>query len=221
MNYAVILAGGSGSRAGGALPKQFQIVKGRRLIWWSVDAFKSFDPHCKIILAVHPEFLKNWDSLFIEEEKARGIEILKVPGGETRFHSVKNALSCIEEKDASVFIHDGARPLVSPQLIKRGSGSVSKGEGGVPAVPLVDSIRMISPEGSIAVDRSSFMAVQTPQVFISEDIKQAYDAIDDPSGFTDDASVAEKFGIKINLFEGDSRNIKVTNPEDFKLLEWI
>ena len=85
MNYAVILAGGTGSRAGGSLPKQFQIVKGKRLFWWSVQAFREFDEDCRIILVVHRDYLKDWDRLFGKEEREFGYPITKIEGGSSRF----------------------------------------------------------------------------------------------------------------------------------------
>lgn len=218
MNYAVILAGGTGSRAGDSLPKQFQIVKGKRLFWWSVQAFREFDEDCRIILVVHKEYLKDWDMLFGKEEREFGYPVTKVEGGSSRFYSVSNALSIIDDPSAVVFIHDGARPLVTPDLIRRGADIVSKGRGAVPVVPLVDSIRKLTPEGSVSVSRSDYVAVQTPQIFYVEDIKGAYEAAEDDNGFTDDASVAEFFGLGIEVFPGDTDNIKITNPEDFKRL---
>ena len=216
MNYAIILAGGTGSRAGGTLPKQFQYVRGKRLIWWSVEAFKAFDPDCRIIMAVHQNFLDNWDLILGPEERELGFEIIKVSGGASRFYSVKNALSIIDDPDAVVFIHDGARPLLTPDLISRGASVVSSGVGAIPVIPLVDSIRELTQSGSVSVDRSRFVAVQTPQIFMCGDIRKAYELADSDVGFTDDASVGEKFGIEIVTFPGDSKNIKVTNPEDFK-----
>lgn len=218
MNYAIILAGGSGSRAGGPLPKQFQKVGGKRLIWWCVEAFIAFDPECKIILVLPKVYLDSWENEFGDEERQMCKEILKVEGGNSRFHSVKNALSLVEETKGIVFIHDGARPLVTPELIKRGLDTVECGKGAVPAVPVVNSLRKLTTTGSVAVDRSQFVAVQTPQIFMAEDIKAAYLSAEDDIKFTDDASVAENFGLKISLFEGDSKNIKITHPEDFKRL---
>lgn len=227
MNYALILAGGTGSRAGGSLPKQFQMVKGKRMIWWSVEAFKVFDSECRIVMAVHKDFLDKWEEEFGKEEKKLGYDIIKIEGGRSRFQSVKNALNYIESiidgSDAlaskcKLFIHDGARPLVSPELIERGANEVAEGKGAVPVVPLVNSIRKITPECSFAVDRNDYVVVQTPQVFLFTDIKKAYDSVADENEFTDDASVAEKYGLRIAVFPGDSKNIKVTNPEDFRML---
>lgn len=223
MNNAIILAGGTGTRAGGPLPKQFQDYRGRRMLWWSVEAFRAFDPDCRIVLVVHPDYLERWDELFGSEEKALNLRIEKTAGGRSRIESVRNGLHYLKENSEGaseagqvVFIHDAARPEVSPELISRGCDAVRSGLGAVPAVPVTDSLRKLESGGSKAVDRSKFVAVQTPQVFILEDISQAYDSLVDESGLTDDASVAEKSGVRITLFEGDPANLKVTNPRDFR-----
>lgn len=222
-NFALILAGGTGTRAGGDLPKQFQKVGGRRLFWRSVDAFRDFDPHCSIILVVHPYFLENWDAVFGDEEKEEEISVFKTEGGATRIESVRKGLEFVASlpdftEDSVVFIHDSARPNVSPQLIGRGAATVNARVGAVPAVPLSDSIRQLTGEGSRAVDRSEYVAVQTPQVFLAGDIIEAYKAVKSEDGLTDDASVAERAGIHIDLYEGDPSNIKITHPSDFKLV---
>lgn len=224
MNIAVILAGGTGSRAGGPLPKQFQMVRGKRMLWWSVDAFRKFDPDIRIVLVVHPDFLDRWSEILESEEREeRGVgpDFMKVKGGESRIESVKNALrelagEEIDGEEATVFIHDAARPFVTPDLIQRGSAEVKEGRGAVPVVTLSDSIRMITPGGTKAVDRSHYVAVQTPQVFRLSDIRKAYDALVDTAGMTDDASVAENFGLEIVTYKGDTNNFKITNPEDFR-----
>lgn len=215
MNYAIILAGGTGSRAGGPLPKQFQMVAGRRMLWWSVLAFREFDPEVKIVLAIHPDYIQRFGELFPEEDTS---DLILTEGGATRIESVENALKAISSlalAEDKVFIHDAARPAVTSDLIYRGSETVGSGVGAVPVVPLSDSIRQLIPEGSKAVDRAGYVAVQTPQIFLFEDIRKAYSGITDTKSLTDDASVAERAGIKISTFPGDTANLKVTNPEDF------
>ena len=190
----------------------------------SMDAFLSFDPECIVIVVVHPDYLDNPEILSTTETE-NGIYF--TAGGESRIESVKNGLDkanslsdelSLDKKLAKVFIHDGARPNVTAELIERGAGKVEKGRGAIPVVPVVDSIRELTDEGSVAVDRSRYVAVQTPQVFMLEDISDAYSGIKEESTLTDDASVAERAGIKINLYTGDSNNFKVTNPSDFKRL---
>ena len=228
MNYAIILAGGTGTRAGSTLPKQFQMVGGLRMFWWSVIAFQKFDPSCKIILVVHPDFLKNWETLFGEEERRLNINIEKVAGGKSRIESVRHGLEFVAESlkiesehmddgsAAIVYIHDSARPYITPQLIERGCDLVMPGRGAIPVVPIADSLRRLTENGSVAADRSEYVAVQTPQIFILEDILSAYRNLTDESGLTDDASIAEKSGMKISTFEGDPANIKVTTAFDLK-----
>ena len=194
------------------------------MLWWSVDAFRKFDPDIRIVLVVHPDFLDRWSELLEgeeREERGGGPDFMKVKGGESRIESVKNALRELagEEiggEEATVFIHDAARPFVTPDLIRRGSAEVKEGRGAVPVVALSDSIRIIIPGGTKAVDRSHYVAVQTPQVFRLSDIRKAYDALADTTGMTDDASVAENFGLEIVTYKGDTNNFKITNPEDFR-----
>lgn len=225
MNYALILAGGTGSRAGGPLPKQFQKVGDQRILWRSVRAFKDFDRECRIVIVVHPDYLSTWEENLADEEKELGFEIMKTEGGSSRVESVKKGLAFLKtiipenEKESIIFIHDSARPGIKPETIARGKEKVKHGRGSVPVIKIADSLRRLTPSGSVPVDRNEYMAVQTPQIFIYEDIQRAYDALpEDYSRFTDDASVAENSGIQIDLFEGDPSNFKITTPEDFKRL---
>lgn len=219
MNYAIILAGGAGLRAGGPLPKQFQKLGSHAMLWWSIEAFRRFDPACRIIVAVHPDFRGRWrDLLRDDNDTFRLEEILEVTGGKTRIESVKNALAAIEgDGDATVLIHDAARPFVTPELIARGAANVRRGTGMVPGIPLTDSIRRLTATGSKAEDRADFVAVQTPQVFICDDIRRAYAGVTgEEKDLTDDASVAERFGLEIEIYPGDAANVKITNPGDIK-----
>lgn len=221
MNFVLILAGGTGSRAGGPLPKQFQKVGGKRMLWWSVEAFRAFDPHCRIVLVVHPDFIERWDDELGIEESMFGSDIIKAAGGGSRIESVKNGLQAIEglnpvERD-KVYIHDSARPFVTPELILRGTQIVEKGKGAVPVIPLTDSIRLKTATGSKAVNREDYAIVQTPQIFMWPDIAEAYGKVRNEALFTDDASIAEHNGIEILTFDGDPANIKITNPSDFNL----
>lgn len=221
MNIILILAGGSGTRAGGPLPKQFRNIKGRRMVWCSVDTFKTYDPECLIIIAVRPDFLNNWEKLFGEEEAALGVNLIKVEGGYTRVDSVKNCLNYLKNnkkeilEGAKIFIHDAARPFVSDSLIRRGADVVEEGIGAVPVIPVTDSLRKINGDSTVTVNRSDYVAVQTPQIFMASDIMKAYDDIKTGEIFTDDASVAEHSGLKIKVFPGDPINKKITNPDDF------
>lgn len=215
--YALILAGGTGSRAGGDLPKQFQTIAGKRMVWWSREAFLKADPSFIVIFVVHPDFI----SLLKDDERA---DVMITEGGMSRIESVRKGLKYMEtlpdfNKESLVFIHDAARPCLSSDIINRGAGSVRPGVGGVPVVPLSDSIRRLSADGSKAVDRKDYVAVQTPQVFLYSDIRRAYDRLGKESGFTDDASVAENIGLSVMTYRGEPYNIKITHPGDFYFAE--
>lgn len=188
------------------------------MLQWSIDAFRAYDPDCGVVLVVHPDYLEKWKELL------KGEGITAVAGGTSRIESVRNGLKEIGKdgknkngEERIVFIHDAARPGVTPEMIRRGEAAVRPGTGAVPVVPLSDSIRKLTWEGSIAVNRSEYVAVQTPQVFMYEDIAKAYRELPEETGaFTDDASVAEAAGIRIVTFQGDSDNMKVTNPGDIE-----
>ena len=136
-------------------------------------------------------------------------------GGETRFHSVRNGLDRIDN-NSIVAIHDGVRPLVSKNLISNLISEVKEGVGGVPVVPIKDSIREVDKESSTHVDRRNLFTVQTPQCFLSDEIKNAY--IQEYSEkFTDDASVFENSGGNIKTIIGEERNLKITTEEDLKI----
>ncbi len=213
--YAVIVAGGEGNRAGGSIPKQFQLLKGVPMLWWSVRAFHEEDPDTKIILVLHPGFLDDWDILFAELPEAdRKIPVHISCGGRSRLESVRNGLMSVPDvEDALVAIHDAARPLVSPSLIARGWEAAGKYKAAVPVTPMTDSIRRIEGTVSVAVPRKDYVKVQTPQVFDATLLKAAYYKTL-TSDMTDDASVAEAAGSSIYLFEGSPYNMKVTDPLD-------
>lgn len=213
--YAVIVAGGEGNRAGGSIPKQFQLLKGVPMLWWSVRAFHEEDPDTKIILVLHPGFLDDWDILFSELPAAdREIAVHISCGGRSRLESVRNGLMSVPDgEEALVAVHDAARPLVTPSLIARGWEAAEKYKAAVPVTPMTDSIRRVDGNSSEAVPRKDYVKVQTPQVFDAALLKAAYDEPLTPD-MTDDASVAEAAGSSIFLFEGSSYNLKVTDPLD-------
>ncbi len=213
--YAVIVAGGEGNRAGGSIPKQFQLLKGVPMLWWSVRAFHEEDPDTKIILVLHPGFLDDWDILFSELPAAdREIAVHISCGGRSRLESVRNGLMSVPDgEEALVAVHDAARPLITPSLIARGWEAAEKYKAAVPITPMTDSIRRVDGNSSEAVPRKDYVKVQTPQVFDAALLKAAYEEPLTPD-MTDDASVAEAAGNSIFLFEGSPYNLKVTDPFD-------
>lgn len=229
--FAIILAGGVGQRAGGDLPKQFRPLCGRPLGWWAMKAFVEADPEIRIVLVVHPGFMDDWEIMWEELPKQEQIPFLLSCGGRTRFESVKNGLMTVRDaggENSIVFIHDGARPMVTPAMVRRGLAALLPLGGAIPAVRPVCSLRELeNPESplpdakSYSVDRARFVEVQTPQIFHYSTIAPLYYEEKDSTRFTDDASLVENHGVKISLYEGDTLNIKVTNPEDFAIAEAI
>lgn len=215
--YAVIVAGGSGTRLGGDIPKQFRILEGRPLVWWSLRAFHAEDAATRIILVVPSHLIDMWRGLFDGLPEKEKIEHTIVGGGATRTESVENGLRMIDANgEALVAIHDAARPLVNLQIVRNGWAAALKYKAAVPVVPVTDSLRMLTKEGNKAIDRSDFVAIQTPQVFDASLLLKAY-AEREGATLSDDASVVENAGTKIHLYEGSPLNIKVTNPGDIEV----
>ena len=215
--YGIFVAGGSGSRMGSALPKQFIELEGIPILQRTIERFLEAVPGLKVIVVLPGHYIEQWKTMCLEG----GLDCpqIIVPGGITRFHSVRNALDRVPD-GAVVMIHDGVRPLLSADMIRSMLDRIlrSSSRALVPAVPVVDTLR--TRDGSPAPDRSNTVAVQTPQIFLSEDIKAAYGHAYSDS-FTDDASVAEANGIRVDLCPGERFNIKITTPEDLVLARAI
>lgn len=207
---ALIVAGGSGSRMKGELPKQFLELNGKPVLIRTFEAFLKYDRNIQFVLVLPEVQLINWKKLCVKYDF--NLKHSLVPGGETRFHSVKNGLSEING-NGIVFIHDGVRPLVSVQTIENCYKTANEKGNALPVVSPSESVRELINGGSRAVDRSRFFLVQTPQTFNISVIKKAYEQ-DYLEKFTDDASVLENTGQQINLVAGNRENIKITYPED-------
>ncbi len=217
--YAVIVAAGSGTRMGGTIPKQFLLVREKPVLFYTLRAFlESYDDlHVILVLPVdHIPLGQEIIDAYFEKDRVR-----ITAGGDSRFQSVKNGLALID-KESVIFVHDGVRCLLSTALIHRcyeqalGTGSA------IPVIPSRDSIRLITEEGNESLDRDKVMLVQTPQTFHSRILLPAYQ-IDYKDKFTDEATVAEAFGLKLTIVEGEEDNIKITRAVDLivaeKLLE--
>ena len=213
--YIIIVAGGSGSRMGSATPKQFLELLGLPILMHTLKKFQQSIADGEIILALPEKEQSTWQSLC--EKYHFDVPHQIVNGGESRFHSVQNALQKVKEKSI-VAIHDGVRPLVSETVINICIQSAEKFGAAIPTLPMQDSIRKISDNGSQIADRNQFVLVQTPQCFQSDIILKAYQQ-DYQNSFTDDASVVEQLGHTIYLVEGNKENIKITTPEDLKMAE--
>ncbi len=209
---ALIVAGGKGERMNADIPKQFLLLNNLPILMHTIKQFSHFE---EIVLVLPKSQFDYWNGL-CKNNNFTQIHIL-VEGGETRFHSVKNGLDKIDNTSV-VAIHDGVRPLISTALIISLVGKIKSGIGVIPVVPVKDSIRKVEGENSTNIDRSNLYKVQTPQCFLSADIKEAY--TQDFSGtFTDDASVFEANGGKINTLLGEEKNLKITTQEDLNIAE--
>ncbi len=213
--YALIVAGGKGTRIKSKLPKQFLELNGKPILIHTLEAFIRYSENITIILVLPEDDLEIWNDLSRKFNFTFPIIIVK--GGETRFQSVKNGLSKIHDAGL-VAIHDGVRPLVSEDIIGASFRLAAVHQSAVAAVRLKESIRMTDQDNTKAVDRSRFRLIQTPQTFDIATIKKAYETKEDAS-LTDDASVAERAGLIISLFEGSYENIKITTPEDLIIAE--
>lgn len=215
--YAIIVAGGSGSRMKSVVPKQFLMLNKLPVLMHTLWAFYDCDQSIKLILTLPRTEVARWESLCVEFNFQVPHRV--VIGGETRFHSVKHGLNTIEFSEGYVAVHDGVRPLLSQDLINRSFQLASEKGNAVAAVPLKDSIRKIDAEGKSKHEvRDSYRMVQTPQTFSVMALKKAYERGFEES-FTDDASVVEASGIEVNLIMGDYENIKITTPEDLLIAE--
>ncbi|MCM1005812.1 MAG: 2-C-methyl-D-erythritol 4-phosphate cytidylyltransferase [Prevotella sp.] len=225
---AVIVAGGSGLRAGGGIPKQLQDLAGRHVFAWSVKAFLEEDSATRIILVVNGRYRDMFESALANMQiEFPPFDCKTVEGGTTRAESVMHALALLEpEDDLLIAVHDAARPLVSVDMVRRGWQTALKHGAAVPCVPLADSIRRLNDDGtSESVPRSDYVAVQTPQVFKGNLLIKAYLPLKEGkisvNSVTDDASVVELSGCPITLYSGDTRNIKITNPQDLTIANTI
>ncbi|MBO4475100.1 MAG: 2-C-methyl-D-erythritol 4-phosphate cytidylyltransferase [Bacteroidales bacterium] len=217
--YAVFVAGGSGTRMGGAVPKQFLELGGIPILQLTVEAFLAAEPSANVITVLPAGHVDEWKELCLRHAVSFPQTIVK--GGITRFHSVLAALGKVPD-GAIVSIHDGVRPFVPPSLVRSMLDSMSAPGGPealIPVLPVTDTLRSTVP-GTPAPDRSTMVAVQTPQMFLSEKLKAAYRQPYDTS-FTDDATVAERAGMVISTVPGDKFNIKITTPEDLRLAAFL
>jgi 2-C-methyl-D-erythritol 4-phosphate cytidylyltransferase len=220
--YAIIVAGGTGSRMGGSLPKQFMLLKEKPVLYYSIKTFLKAYEDLQIILVLPIAFTdmgKEIIDAYFNKEKIR-----ITTGGDTRFQSVINGLKLIEDdpivNGSIIFVHDAVRCLVSVDLIHRCYEKALQTGSAIPVVPSKDSVRILNEEESEVVDRNKVMLVQTPQTFHSKILLPAYD-IEYKEKFTDEATVAEAYGIKVSLVEGEESNIKITKPIDLLIAEKI
>ncbi len=215
--YAIIVGGGIGTRMNSSTPKQFMKLNGKPVLMHSITKFSECGLNLEIIVALPSQQINSWHQLCKEHNFT--IPITIVEGGDTRYDSVKNSLQHVAEAGL-VAVHDAVRPLVNIKTILAVYRDAEMYGNAVPAIPLNDSIRKIESGKSIAVDRSRYCIIQTPQCFKVATLKKAYLKEYKPT-FTDDASIVEACGEQIHLIDGTLENIKITNPQDLVVAETI
>lgn len=215
--YAIIVAGGRGLRMGGELPKQFLPLSGKPVLMRTLELFEG--EVNRIILVLPEDHIPFWQELC--QKYHFTLPHTVALGGETRFHSVRSGLSHLPQAGL-VAVHDGVRPLASRALIRRSFEEAERSGAALPACPVTDSLRLRQEEGkSEAVDRSRYVAVQTPQIFDLRRLQWAYEQAYSPL-FTDDASVYEAASLgSITLIDGEETNIKLTTPRDLLLADLL
>ena len=214
--FAIIVAGGSGTRMGNAVPKQFLLAKGKPVLYYSIDTFLKAYDDCNIILVLPEDHIAAGQEIIDAFFDYRRIQI--TTGGRTRFHSVQNGLKLVNEESV-VFVHDAARCLVTKAIIHRCYEAVIQYGSAIPVVESKDSLRLVTEDGgNKTLDRRTVKVVQTPQAFYSKILLPAFN-IDYKDKFTDEASVVEAFGLKVYLVEGEDNNVKITTAADLELVQ--
>ena len=215
--YAIIVAGGTGSRMGSSTPKQFLLLNDKPILYYTLKVFLEAYEDVQIILVLPEEYTELGREIIDAYFDYSRIQITS--GGETRFHSVKNGLA-LADKESIIFIHDAVRCLVTIDLIHRCFENALKTGSAVPALRSKDSVRLLNEEenDNEVLDRSKVVFIQTPQTFHSRILIPAFE-IDYKERFTDEATVVEAFGLKISLVEGEESNIKITRPIDLFIAE--
>ena len=215
--FAILVAGGSGTRMGTDRPKQFLLLRGEPVLLHTLRCFA--EPVLRVaelVVVLPKDQLSTWRSLCVEF----GVSIPHrlVAGGATRWASVKAGLAALgEHAEGLVAVHDGVRPLVSRAVVERTYAAAATHAAAAAAVLPKDSVRLVSQHGSMAQNRSRLRLMQTPQTFEIDLLRRAY-AMPELASFTDDATVVDDL-CRVQLVEGDYRNLKITTPEDLLIAE--
>jgi 2-C-methyl-D-erythritol 4-phosphate cytidylyltransferase len=211
----LIVAGGKGTRMNSPVPKQFLLLEGKPVLMHVIKRFRQYESSIRIVITLPHSQIEAWDILCSEHSFTNDVEVIS--GGETRTLSVLNGLKVLST-NGIVAIHDGVRPLVSTELIRKCFDAAEKFGCAIPILPVTDSIREIKMDESFAVDRDNFRIVQTPQCFVTGLLRKAYESSPEKN-FTDDAGIFERCGNRIHLIDGEKKNIKITTAEDLAIAE--
>jgi 2-C-methyl-D-erythritol 4-phosphate cytidylyltransferase len=212
---AVIVAGGTGTRMNNTVPKQFLLLNGKPVLYYTIKTFLQSYEDMEVILVLPEEHVAAGQEIIDAFFNYNRIKI--TIGGRTRFHSVQNGLKLVEE-ESIVFVHDAVRCLLSTDLIIRCYDAALECGSAIPVIDSKDSVRMISGDDNTALERTNIKLVQTPQTFHSKILLPAFN-IDYKDKFTDEATVVEAFGLKVHLVKGEENNIKITRQMDMLLAE--
>jgi 2-C-methyl-D-erythritol 4-phosphate cytidylyltransferase len=215
--YAIIVAGGTGTRMGSDIPKQFLLLKGKPVLYYTIRTFLEAYDDLQIILVLPVEHTDMGQEIIDAWFDKSRIRI--TGGGDSRFQSVKNGLSLVQE-ESIIFVHDGVRCLISENLIHRCYAEAVNTGSAIPSIVSKDSIRLLKAEGNESIDRNVIRLIQTPQTFHSKILLPAFQ-IDYKDKFTDEATVVEAFGMKVTLIDGEETNIKITQPLDMVVAEQL
>ena len=221
--YLVVTAGGTGTRMGAAVPKQFLELDGVPILRRTMEVFLRAIPDIQVITVLPEGHVAYWRQYCLKANFVCPQRLVK--GGFTRFHSVKNALKYVPD-GALVAVQDGVRPLISVDKVRELFKAAETAPAVIPVMPVTDTLKVLEKRGDVLavtgeqVDRSRIYGAQTPQVFQSEALKAAY-SLQFDTAFTDDASVAERYGIALTFLEGERFNLKITTPEDLVLAKAI
>ncbi len=216
--YAIIVAGGKGTRMNADIPKQFLKIGGTPILMKTLQTFHQADPDIELIVVLPQTDHEYWQKLIADISFTVPHQL--IAGGSTRFDSVKNGLNAIEDNESLVAIHDGVRPFITESIILNSFIIAEKRGSAVATVPVKNSLRMVGSGINKSVFRSNYVTVQTPQTFMTSRLKHCFNQ-DYRENFTDDATVYESLGNVVHLIDGDEQNIKITTPQDLLLAEAI
>ncbi|HET7814788.1 MAG TPA: 2-C-methyl-D-erythritol 4-phosphate cytidylyltransferase [Candidatus Baltobacteraceae bacterium] len=216
---AIIVAAGRGTRFG--RPKQLIPIGGKPMLTWSASVFAAMPEVVQIVVTTEREWLDEVGQALSDA----GVSCRVVPGGATRQASVFEGLTALDDAIEAAFVHDGARPFVTSELVRAGMAPVAPGHASLLTIPVVDTIKVVNPETSIVEstpERSRLWAAQTPQFAMRADLLAAHEAgIRDGIDATDDAMLLERAGFRVHAVPGSPENFKVTLPEDLARAEQL
>jgi 2-C-methyl-D-erythritol 4-phosphate cytidylyltransferase len=223
--YVIMMAAGSGTRMGAGMPKQFLDMDGKAVLQRTIEVFLEACPGISVVTVLPEDFIDYWKEYCLKHNFI--CPQILVKGGITRFHSVRNALARIPD-GAIAAVHDGVRPLITSAKVRELFEFAEDKVGVVPVIPCVDTMKVLRlselkdvwEAAGEEADRSVLFGAQTPQVFQSEILKEAYAQAYDPA-FTDDASVVTRYGKSLSYVMGERLNIKITTPEDLIMAKAI